>query len=185
MAGCVYRIRCIKNGKLYIGSTIYTVEDRWKSHVAASRSNACLKHPLYRDIHDFGPEQFEISVIRTVEDTHQLRKSECFFIKKYDTIHPKGYNLKEGGINKTPENLLKNHKRWRDKKKLERWGETKNCEVCNKSLAGKRADAKYCNINCQMVAYNKRKKENGKKSISRSHERGRGVSQKEEEGACS
>lgn len=100
--GFIYLVSNNINNKKYIGQTKRTVEERWSDHLSKLQSdvnyfhNAILKH---------GKEHFYIETIDIVTakdpDTLNeiLNKGEIYYIAKYNTVHPNGYNLTNGGGN--------------------------------------------------------------------------------------
>ena len=64
----VYKITCKINGKIYIGSTTYTKEIRWKKgHLnMAHRKNTPNDNLLYVDIKKYGENNFEIETLEVV-----------------------------------------------------------------------------------------------------------------------
>lgn len=82
----VYKITCKINNKVYIGSTQYTKETRWKNgHLRiANRKKNINNNLLYKDIKKYGKENFKLETIEYVEgDKKYLLSREDFWIKKY------------------------------------------------------------------------------------------------------
>lgn len=84
----VYKITCKINGKVYIGSTKLSKEARWgdlsnrSSHLSCARDGDT--RPLYEDIRQYGPDQFELEILELVQgDRSDAYKREDFWIKKY------------------------------------------------------------------------------------------------------
>jgi len=94
--GRIYLIRCLFNGKLYVGQTTQTLISRWRSH----KYKGC--RALNSAIKLYGPEAFEISILEEVEDREQLDIRESYWITELNTLAPKGYNLKTGGSRGKP-----------------------------------------------------------------------------------
>jgi group I intron endonuclease len=86
----IYKITNKINGKSYIGQTKYSVKRRFNQH-----SKSYL--PIGAAIRKYGVENFEVSVLNIVETKDEANTFEIFYIKEYDTISPRGYNLAEGG----------------------------------------------------------------------------------------
>lgn len=80
------------NGKKYVGQTVRSLEERWKDHCRAKDDNY-----FHRAIHKYGVENFSLEVLDTAESGKELDEKEMFWIKKLNTLFPRGYNLKEGG----------------------------------------------------------------------------------------
>lgn len=80
----VYQIKNLISGKVYIGSTIYTAEDRCynskSGHFYLARRG--VDYPLYQDIRKFGEDNFELTILEVVDGTESdLRRREDFWIK--------------------------------------------------------------------------------------------------------
>lgn len=81
------------NGKRYFGFTNKTKESRWKVHVKGGRTAAPLLHEA---IVEFGKENFILETVFTGTEKHALKK-ERWFIKKFKSKAPNGYNQTNGG----------------------------------------------------------------------------------------
>lgn len=84
----VYKITCIINNKIYIGSTKYSKEKRWGNLGCSSSHLSCVRDgvdkPLYNDIRKYGKENFELETVEYVEGSRKyLLSREDFWIKKY------------------------------------------------------------------------------------------------------
>lgn len=107
----IYKITNIKNGKMYIGQTIRSVEERWKRHCADALNNILDTH-FARAIRYYTPKSFTIETIDTAITQQELTAKESYWITWYDSIK-NGYNEtfaenKSGGNtykNKTTEEL--------------------------------------------------------------------------------
>jgi group I intron endonuclease len=76
----IYRIRCISNGKQYIGSTSVSFETRWAKHRAfLTRGNHPCRH-LQNAWNKYGSEQFVFEVVEEVEDPDQVTGREQVWI---------------------------------------------------------------------------------------------------------
>ena len=98
MKGYIYSIKCISSNKYYIGKTIQGVEKRWKAHLNECKRNykyQCVY--LNRAIRKYGSDNFVIETIDTSSCPHKLNKLEEYYIKKYNSLSPNGYNLTKGG----------------------------------------------------------------------------------------
>ena len=87
----IYKVTNKINNKIYIGQTIRTLEERIKEHTRKRNSS------LYKAFNKYGIENFEIEIIDKCDTTEELNKKEIYWIKYYDCLVPKGYNLCEGG----------------------------------------------------------------------------------------
>jgi group I intron endonuclease len=93
----IYRITNKITGKCYIGQTVQKLKDRWHDHI---RGDKQPEGYLHRAINKYGAENFTMEEIDSSKTTGGLNVLEEFYIRMYDTISPKGYNLHPGGFNK-------------------------------------------------------------------------------------
>ncbi len=92
--GYIYLLENKKNGKRYVGQTTTSIHLRWISHKKDSRK---LDTPLYQDIQKFGFNSFNIRCLEECKAQDKLNEQEKYWIIKFDTLFPHGYNLKFGG----------------------------------------------------------------------------------------
>lgn len=105
MNGSIYLIKNDVNDKVYIGQTIQQVETRFKQHLRLNKSNK--RQAIFKAIESIGKEHFSYVVLESnIETYSELNKLEEYYISKYDSIIPNGYNLCPGG------------QRWRRKRLL-------------------------------------------------------------------
>ena len=116
--GFIYCITNNVNGKMYIGQTRTTVQNRWKGHRVSSKKSDTA---LYRAMRKYGIENFSVETIFAIADPDEekikqsLNFLEIYFIAKYDTLcGNNGYNLTKGGdtpciFNITPVNQYDLH----------------------------------------------------------------------------
>ena len=95
--GCIYKISNTLNGKLYVGLTTNTAELRFKKHISMLNSGGCSA--LYNAFKKYGVEHFKIEEIVESNSKEELMELETFYIAKYNTLSPYGYNLTTGGEN--------------------------------------------------------------------------------------
>jgi hypothetical protein len=91
--GIIYKITS-PSGKIYIGQTIHTLEERIKGHNKKSTNCTLLKRAIdkYRD-------KMVYEIIETVP--HELLdEREIYWIKYYNSLAPNGYNCSSGGNSK-------------------------------------------------------------------------------------
>ena len=91
----IYKIENNLNGKIYIGATTQSVEDRWKQHL--SERNRSGHRPLYKAMNKYGIENFSVKII---EETNNLEERERYWIEYYRSFKY-GYNATFGGQGKT------------------------------------------------------------------------------------
>jgi group I intron endonuclease len=92
----IYRCTNKINGKVYIGKTIKTLQERRLAHECNAiklKGNALF----YRALRKYGCENFDWSVVKKTTDERKLNTLEKFYIKKYSTKVPNGYNITPGG----------------------------------------------------------------------------------------
>jgi group I intron endonuclease len=85
----IYKIENLINGKVYIGQSVH-IERRWREHKQdADRlvGKAILKH---------GEENFIFSILEEPL-VSQLDEREIYYIQKFNSLVPNGYNLLSGG----------------------------------------------------------------------------------------
>ena len=91
----IYKITNLINGKIYIGQTTRTLQQRWIEHCKPSSTNCVL---LHNAIQKYGKENFIIEKIDMACDLEELNKKEIYWINYYDSANSdKGYNLSLGG----------------------------------------------------------------------------------------
>lgn len=94
----IYKITNIQNGKIYIGKTLGTVEERFKEHCRDSKKERCEKRPLYSAMRKYGIDAFKVETIEECSaDTSSER--EIYWIEHYNSFH-NGYNATMGGDGK-------------------------------------------------------------------------------------
>lgn len=89
----IYTFKNKTNGKMYVGQTCRSLEERVGEHLRHSKtaiSKALIK---------YGIENFECEVIDTAETMDELNDKEVYWISKLETLAPNGYNLCLGGGN--------------------------------------------------------------------------------------
>lgn len=100
--GYIYCIYNKLNSRSYIGQTIRTIETRFKEHKTNS-NNLSRSIYLYSDVKVFGWDNFKIFEIEKIETDNiselktLLNEKEIFYIAKYNTLYPNGYNISKGG----------------------------------------------------------------------------------------
>ena len=92
--GYIYKITNKKDNKIYIGQTVRNINTRWKEHLK-KRSNCRY---LSSAIKKYGINNFEFQLI-CISFDDKLDDIEIEYIKKYNSLVPNGYNLRNGGNN--------------------------------------------------------------------------------------
>ena len=100
----IYKIVNDINGKIYIGKTSNTVEERFKEHIQDSKKKRCEKRPLYDAMNKYGIENFRIEQIEEVKNDEVASEREQFWINQLRTyigfIDCNRYNATLGGDSK-------------------------------------------------------------------------------------
>jgi group I intron endonuclease len=90
--GYIYKIQNKIDGKIYVGQTRNELQKRWNEHCKKQSNCRYLKSAIKK----YNISNFDFSLICICFDD-DLDKNEVYYIKKYNTISPNGYNLREGG----------------------------------------------------------------------------------------
>lgn len=94
----IYKIQNKLTGKIYIGQSV-NIERRWQNHIyfayLNSDKNKSYNYPLYKDIRDFGKNNFEFSIIEEC-DPKLLNEREIYWISFFNS-YKDGYNQTSGG----------------------------------------------------------------------------------------
>ena len=89
----IYKLTNKINGKVYIGQTVRTLEERIKEHTSHNKT------AISKAIRKYGINNFEIEIIEKCKTVKELNSREKYWIKKYNSFSETGYNLCEGGEN--------------------------------------------------------------------------------------
>lgn len=89
----IYKIKNKIDGKIYIGQTAKSLEERWKQHRNMSSNCRYLK----RAIQLYSTDSFEVSIISRCSSIEEMNHREAYYIKLFNTLAPNGYNLTKGG----------------------------------------------------------------------------------------
>lgn len=93
--GIVYMWTCEKTGMSYIGQTITTLNQRWNGHLQAANGKSDWEFP--KAIREHGKESFVGIILCECESSEELNEKEKYYINKFDTVFPRGYNMTNGG----------------------------------------------------------------------------------------
>ena len=88
----VYCITNLINNKKYIGITSRNIKIRFQEHCSHKRTL------IYNAVQKYGKENFKIETLEKNISKEEIDDRERYFIKKYNTLVPNGYNLSTGGI---------------------------------------------------------------------------------------
>ena len=91
--GCIYVLTCLVTLNEYVGQA-KCWKTRWRGHCAAAHKGA--ENVIYRAMRKYGVENFAITIVRRCP-IEELNDWEEFYIDKYETLVPDGYNMTAGG----------------------------------------------------------------------------------------
>ena len=95
--GFIYMLTNNLNGKVYIGKTEKTVEERWKQHKRDSKRDYYKYRSIYQALNKSGEENFSVQELDESDDPYMLAELEMYYIEKYNSFR-KGYNDTLGGF---------------------------------------------------------------------------------------
>jgi len=91
----IYKATNLITGKSYIGQTTKDLNSRIHKHIISSKNPKLLFH---RTINKYGFDSFKWEIIESnLKNIKELNEKEIFYVIKYDTYYPNGYNLSIGG----------------------------------------------------------------------------------------
>ena len=91
----LYLIHNKINGKMYVGQTERTMDERWSEHIHST--NRSRHYPLYRAMKKHGVENFEVLQLCAAETQESADRLEMILIMAARSKAPHGYNLTDGG----------------------------------------------------------------------------------------
>ena len=149
----IYKITDLTNGMIYIGETTQTIQTRWSGHLYKSRHNKDNSY-LHNAIRAHGESNFIIEEVEQCSEAERFER-ETYYIKKYDCLTPKGYNILVAGRGsiKVPIELL-----------LDAWEEGLNTkEIGEKYNIGRQVVAEHLKSNgiTQEEIYKRQGERNG------------------------
>lgn len=89
----IYQIINDINGKIYIGKTERTIEERFKEHCQDAFKKQKEQRPLYAAMRKYGIQHFSVSLI---EETNTPDEREVYWIEQKRS-YKYGYNATKGG----------------------------------------------------------------------------------------
>lgn len=92
--GVVYRLVCESSGKVYVGQTTSSIDQRFAEHMLITARKG---YALGAAIRKHGRSAFRIEALEYCDTREDLDASEIFWIQWYNTLSPAGYNLASGG----------------------------------------------------------------------------------------
>ena len=133
----IYKITDLTNNMIYIGETTQTIQTRWNSHLYKARHNKNNSY-LHNAIRAHGENNFIVEEVEQCAEDERFDR-ETYYIKKYDCLVPKGYNILVAGRGsvKVPIELL-----------LDAWEEGLNTkEIGEKYNIGRQSVAEHLKSN--------------------------------------
>ena len=106
----IYKITNTVNGKIYIGKTCKTAQQRFNRHIKQSSGNVKNTDYFHLALKKYGSDKFQLDILETnIENKEELNKREIYWISKYNSTDNKiGYNLLPGGTGgKLPDEIYK------------------------------------------------------------------------------
>lgn len=92
----VYKITNLVNGKVYIGSSCYSLYKRNFSHLSTLRNNSHPNKHLQATWNKYGEKNFYFSVLEICSFKEETLKKEEYYISYYKSFNPvHGYNIFE------------------------------------------------------------------------------------------
>lgn len=99
--GFIYRY-VSPSGKSYVGQTIHSLKERSKTE-GRDYKNCSV---FYKAIQKYGWDNFLVEILEECPFC-ELEGKEKYYIKKYNSLIPNGYNIKSGGSGKSSGKLTK------------------------------------------------------------------------------
>ena len=92
----VYRVTNVLNGKVYVGVTTKSLNERWKHHVFSSKNNDLVFGAAIRK---YGEDRFTMEVLEKCESRQHMLEREKFWIEELNShvSQGRGYNMTMGG----------------------------------------------------------------------------------------
>jgi group I intron endonuclease len=93
----VYKITNTINGKGYVGQTVNSIRDRFRTHCSPCSEGKCPA--LWAAIQNYGKDKFTVELLWSDPgcDAAVLDAKEIEMIAEHNTLAPNGYNLMDGG----------------------------------------------------------------------------------------
>lgn len=91
----IYKITNNITGKIYIGQTTKSLNDRWSAHCSSKKGTA-----ISLTIRKYGKENFTVEEIDGANSLTELNYLEEHYIYMHNSLAPFGYNLMSGGGNR-------------------------------------------------------------------------------------
>lgn len=92
----VYKVTCLHDGRVYVGITVRTPPDRFRQHGDHAMSGR-LDGPFHRAIRQHGRDGFLVETLFVAFSRRDAGWAEKLFVKQFDCVAPRGFNLTHGG----------------------------------------------------------------------------------------
>ena len=102
--GCIYKIRNVVDGMVYVGQTKCAVSRRWTEHKRDSKNEKIRARAhsfLHNAMFKHGADTFEVCVLDTGASRKELNEKESYWIQELNSLSPNGYNIRTGGWDST------------------------------------------------------------------------------------
>lgn len=128
----IYKITNLINNKIYIGQTVQKPNSRWQKHLSDAKIGSTC--PIHLAIKKYGKNNFKFEVIDGALSQSELDYKEIHNIYKFNSLSPKGYNLKLGNMldNKTKIRISNTLKKVVDLDKMKKLTELSKEKSCKK-----------------------------------------------------
>lgn len=91
----IYKVTNLINNKVYIGKTQNGLNERKKRHLSDARANK-YNMVFHKALRKYNVDDFVWEILDTVMFSDLLTDLEKFYIKKYNSKIPNGYNMTDG-----------------------------------------------------------------------------------------
>ena len=135
----IYLVTNLINQKSYVGKTKYSVEKRWKRHIATSRNSS--KSILHKAIRKYTSERFHVQVLATNVPEYEIDAMETIWIFLMNTYVPNGYNMTKGGEGGL--DLCKKSRNKQIEKAKQQWKDPEYRKKLSQGLKARWADPEY------------------------------------------
>lgn len=107
MYGYIYKFTNNINNKVYIGKHKYNLPKLDENYLASGIL-------INRAFDKYGLDNFTQELICICDSLEELNEKEKFYIKEYDCMKPKGYNLTKGGdgISEPTPEIIEKNRQW-------------------------------------------------------------------------
>lgn len=126
---CIYKITNTINGKVYIGQTTKTPDDRLREHYEERGAKRSFSRPFKVDLRTFGISNFKAEIIVFGNFNQMLlHELEKHYIQMHaSTFGHIGYNMTKGGFS-YPDKMYSDEVNKKKSEKMKGWKLTKRYE---------------------------------------------------------